>query len=86
MACSRNSYDPDCPTQHIALLLLDKQGFYCQYPNWQVGNTRDTMGILVFLVIIYCTGGANPPLMCTRRASQRSRLGDRCPCQIHNVS
>lgn len=27
MACSRNSYDPDCPTQHIALLLLDKQEF-----------------------------------------------------------
>jgi len=22
MACSRNSYDPDCPTQHIALLLV----------------------------------------------------------------
>lgn len=38
MACSRNSYDPDCPTQHIALLLLDKQVQNCQYPNWQVGN------------------------------------------------
>lgn len=39
MACSRNSYDPDCPTQHIALLLLDKQEELPipQLAGWKLG-------------------------------------------------